>query len=189
MNPLLTQLAILLRKLSAILTTPLPATQPIQSVPATPVPTPVPTVLPTPVSVPPQPLRWDTPPRAWHATRVRCDEAGLSFAQKNILCACIFQESRFRVNPKPNENRDPHTNAVWSTDYGLVQVNDYYNIGPRKRFASIAEVLAHPEKGVDWMIETMKTTGGLMPWSSYKSGVYKQWIPLSSEMWTLASTS
>jgi hypothetical protein len=93
----------------------------------------------------PAPLRFDTPVHAYHSTRVLCDELGLSFAQKEVLSGCIMQESGFLTNPKPNHNIDPKTGRAWSTDWGIVQVNDYWNIGPGKPFPSVAYVLSHPE--------------------------------------------
>lgn len=151
----------------------------------------------TPVSTPPAPsplplpavLLWDTPKDAWHSTRVLCDDLGLTYEQKNILCACVFQESRFLTNPKPNQNKDPKTGLVWSTDYGIVQVNDHYHIGPGKDFPSVEYVIANPEKCIRWMIGIMKATGALQPWSSYTSGAYKEWLPALSPMWQLATPS
>lgn len=159
----------------------------VMDTPTTPAPIPAPAPTPVPV-VPPAPpaLIWDTQKDAWHSVRVLCDEMGLTYAQKNIVCACIFQESRFRVNPKPNENIDPKTGQVWSTDYGIVQVNDHFHIGPGKDFPSVEYVIANPEKCVRWMISVMKETGKLQPWSSYSTGAYLEWLPATSPMWALA---
>lgn len=133
-----------------------------------------------------QPLLWDTPKQAYHSTRVMCDDAGLSYTQKNILCACVYQESGFLTNPKPNENKDPKTGKVWSTDYGIVQVNDYWHIGDGKTFPSVEYVLTHPDKCIAWMINIYRTTGALQPWSSFVSGAYQQWLSPTSPMWALA---
>ncbi len=151
-----------------------------------PVPPVVPEV-PKPMEPAPPPveiLLWDTPKEAWHSTRVLCDRADLTYTQKNTLCACVYQESRFLRNPKPNKNiRD---GVVWSTDFGIVQVNDYFHIGIGKKFPSVQYVLDNPQKCIQWMIDTYRTTGKLQPWSSWVSGVYKQWLPLTSPMWELA---
>lgn len=149
-----------------------------------------------PASVPPvqaptkpvePPLLWDTPQHAFHSTRVICDEMGLTYDQKNIVCACIFRESEFNNNAI-GKNKDPETGKVWSTDWGIVQVNDTkgWHIGRGLRFASVEDVLANPEKGVRWMISVMKETGKLTPWSSYTTKAYAQFIPKTSRMWKLA---
>jgi hypothetical protein len=153
---------------------------------------PMPESTPPPQQTPPTPptpevLRWDTPQRAWHATRVRCDVRGLNLTQKNTLCACIYQESRFLANPKPNKNIDPRTGKVWSTDYGIVQINDYWHIGAGKDFPNVEYVISRPETGVEFMIDEMVRTGALRSWSSYTSGAYRQWLPLTSSMWNLAT--
>ncbi len=126
----------------------------------------------------PQPLSFATPKQAWHAVRVMCDNAGLSFTQKNILCACVFQESEFN-------NKAIGKNAN-STDWGIIQVNDKYNIGVGKMFPSVQYVLNNPDRCVAWMIHTMKVTGKLEPWASFTSGAFHQWLPLTSKMWLLA---
>lgn len=140
------------------------------------------------VVVPPKPvgLLWGTQKEAWHSVRVLCDEAGLTYAQKNIVCACVYQESGFLTNPKPNQNKDPKTGHVWSTDYGIAQVNDYWHIGPGKTFPSVQYVLDNPEKVMRWMISVMKKTGALQPWSSYVTGAYLKWLDTRSVMWDLS---
>lgn len=162
-----------------------PDTMPLKApvVPAEPVIAPTPTI-PTPVQ--PEPVQvivepnWNTRRGARKETRILCDSAGLTFQQKNDICACIFQESGFLTNPKPNQNKDKATGEVWSTDYGIVQVNTYFNIGVGKEFASVEEVLTNPSKCVQWMINTLKSTGELQPWASWTTGAYKQWLPAVS---------
>jgi|CXWL01.1.fsa_nt_gi hypothetical protein len=135
----------------------------------------------------PPALLWDTPKQAFHSTRVLCDIHELTYDQKNIVCACIFRESEFNNNAI-GRNKDPKTGKVWSTDWGIVQVNDTkgWHIGKGLRFSSVEDVLANPEKGVLWMIEEMKTTGRLQPWSSYTTKTYTQFLPKTSRMWNLA---
>lgn len=139
---------------------------------------------PEPVAPPepepaPKPLRWSTPQEAYHSTRVICDEIGLTLEQKNIVCACIYQESQFKNNAV-GKNKT-------STDWGLVQVNDTpgWHIGPGLRFKSVQDVLDNPEKAVRWMVQTMKDTGKLQPWASYTSSAYQQWLSTGSPMWKL----
>ena len=131
---------------------------------------------------------WDSPAHNWHNVRVICDNAGLTLEQKNILCACVYQESRFMTNPKPNQNKDPQTGKVWSTDYGIVQVNDHFHIGAGKDFPSVEYVLNNPAKCVEWMVNIYKETGSLQPWSSYSTGAYKQWLAPDSPMWALSTS-
>lgn len=128
---------------------------------------------------------FSTPQNAFHSTRVLCDEMGLTYGQKNILCACVFQESEFHVNPRPNQNKDPKTGQVWSTDYGIVQVNDHFHIGKGKDFPSVQYVLDNPEACIRWMIGIYKATGALQPWSSFSTGAYKKWLLPLSPMWLL----
>lgn len=127
---------------------------------------------------------WDTAPHMYHNVRVLCDEAGLNVEQKNILCACIYQESRFN-NAAVNHNRSA-TGAILSTDYGLCQVNDYYHTAPTGTpFASVSDVIDNPSKVVSWMI-SMYQKGLLKQWVSYSSGAYAQWLQTDSPMWKLA---
>lgn len=151
--------------------------------PAVPNPTPMPTVPPTvPES---EVLKWSTPKEAFHSTRVIADEMGLTLVQKNVLCACLFQESRFDNNAVCL-NRDK-SGRVWSRDISLVQVNTYFHIGPGKEFPSEDYVLSHPEACVRWMAGILKRTGGLAPWVSWSSGAYRRWLSTDSPMWALAS--
>lgn len=148
--------------------------------------------VPAPVEEKPDPrlaeLSWGKPKGAYKLTRIMCDEEGLTKRQKDIVCACIFQESRFMnryTNGKPVINENKKNGKVWSTDYGIVQVNDYWHIGPGKTFPSVAYVMDNPDKMVRWMVREMKRTGRLQPWSSYVTGAYKQWLSTSSPMWAL----
>ena len=131
--------------------------------------------------VAPSKLLWDTPKQAYHSVRVICDEMGLVLIEKNTLCACIYQESRF-LNTAVGKNKN-------STDWGIVQVNDTkgWHIGTGLQFPSVQYVLENPEKCVRWMIRTYKSTGTLTPWASYTSGAYKQWLLPASPMWKLKS--
>ena len=132
-------------------------------------------------------LLWDTPKHAFHSTRVICDMLELTVEQKNVVCACIYQESEFNNNAV-GKNKNPKTGKVWSTDFGMVQVNDTkgWHIGKGLRFSSVQDVLDNPEKAVVWMISVMRDTGKLQPWASFTSGAYKKWLPKTSEMWALA---
>lgn len=116
---------------------------------------------------------WDIPAQARHNVRALCDLAGLSLGDKNIITACIARESGFDNNAKC-ENKDA-TGKVWSTDWSLVQCNDFYHIGPNKDFPSVEYVLANPAIMVNWMIQCMKE-GRLNMWVSYSSGIYKRYL-------------
>lgn len=161
----------------------MPPEAPIE--PDEPEPQPEPVPAPVAPSVAPQTLLWDTPQQAYRSTRMICDEMGLTYAQKNIVCACIYQESQFN-NEAVGRNRDSQGNIL-STDWGIVQVNDTkgWHIGPGLRFKSIQEVLDNPEKAVRWMVSVMKGTGRLQLWASYTSGAYMKWLVDNSPMWKL----
>jgi hypothetical protein len=128
---------------------------------------------------------WDSPAHNWHNVRVLCDKRGLPVGQKDLICACVFQESQFN-NHAIHENKDNQTGQLWSTDWGIVQVNDFYHCGPGKEFPSAAYVVANPEAAVDWMI-TMYLNGRLSAWASYSTGAYRQWLKSTSPMWALAT--
>lgn len=163
-----------------------------QPLPTPVVVTPVVTTTQTPVIAPSPssaidpdagPLFWDTPKHIFHAVRVTCDLNDLTVDEKNILCACIYQESRFN-NGAINHNRDSAGNVL-STDYGLCQINDYYHIGANKDFPNVAFVVNNPDKVFGWMISMYKH-GLLKQWVSYSSGAYKQWLEENSPIWDLA---
>lgn len=136
-------------------------------------------ITPEPEPVPPPPtLLWDTQKHSYHSTRVLCDEMGLSLEEKNLICACIYQESQFK-NSAVGRNSN-------TTDWGIVQVNDYYHIGAGKDFPSVEYVVNNPEKMVRWMIRCYKQ-GQLKMWASYSTGVYKHWLIPTSPMWLLKS--
>lgn len=120
-------------------------------------------------------LAWDTRGNCSHSVRVLCDKSGLTVNEKNIIWACVKQESNFLTNPKPNENMDD-SGHVWSTDYGIVQINDYYHIGKGKDFPSVQCVLDNPQACVQWMIDMYKE-GKLYMWSSYSTGAYLTHLP------------
>lgn len=124
----------------------------------------------TPVKVP-ETLDWSNPISAKHAVRVTCDRQGLSLINKNIISACIEEESNFDNNAIcHNKNTE---GIVTSSDWGIVQCNDHYHIGEGKDFPSVDYVLANPEKMVLWMINMFKV-GKLNMWVSYSSGAYKK---------------
>lgn len=139
---------------------------------------------PAPVTPPPPENLWDTPKRAWHSTRAICDAQGLTFAQKNEICATIYGESEFN-NKAICLNKDKQ-GRVWSADRGLAQINDYFHVAPRGPFASSDDIENRPEKAVNFMISAYQT-GRIDLWVAHKTGRYKQFLPQSSKMWTLAS--
>ncbi len=120
---------------------------------------------------------WSTPEKARHSVRVICDEHGLSLKLKNIVTACIMQESQF--NPKAISPK----NKNGTRDWGIVQINDGGNhlgvpywIGPTRLFENTQEVLDNPEKGVRFMAKETKKYGYPKWWSSYSTGAYKKWM-------------
>lgn len=129
-------------------------------------------------------LDWSTAKGAYHATRVICDQLGLTVDEKNLICSCIYQESGFHNTAKNINERSDGT--IGSTDWGLCQVNDRFHIGIGKDFPSVQYVLDNPDKIVTWMIEMYKH-GKLGIWVSYSSNAYRKWLIPSSPMWLLKS--
>lgn len=137
-------------------------------------------VLPTPT---PESLDWTTQKGAYHAVRVTCDDKGLTLDEKNLICACIFQESRFYNKAKCENKKD---GKVWSTDWGICQINDYWQVGVGKPFSSAQEIVDNPQKAVEFMISMYKSRN-LKAWVSYSSGAYETWLMPASPMWKLVS--
>ncbi len=125
---------------------------------------------------------WSNQKHAYHNVRVLCDRAGLTLTEKNLICACIYQESTF-LNSSIGRNKNS-AGVTTSTDWGLCQINDYFNIGKGKPFPSVEYVVNNPQKAVEWMIK-MYQAGKLGLWSSYKFGAYKRWLKPASVMWLL----
>jgi hypothetical protein len=137
----------------------------------------LPTNLPTMETVTPNPdalLDWSLIVGAHHNVRALCDLGGLTYAQKEVLTACVRVESGFDINAE-HKNKD-NTGAVWSIDWGIVQINSWFHIGAGKDFPSVEYVLANPEACVRWMCQYYLTHGDLGAWSSFTSGDYKQWL-------------
>lgn len=126
---------------------------------------------------------WSLPSNAYHNTRVLCDLAGLTLDEKNLICACVFQESQFK-NTAVCRNKNAQ-GVVTSSDWGICQINDWYHIGIGKDFSTVDYVVANPDKCIQWMI-AMYQHGMLKQWVSYSSGAYKQWLLPNSPMWRLA---
>jgi hypothetical protein len=117
---------------------------------------------------------WDTPVNCRHNVRVLCDLSGLSWYAKSVITACVEQESGFN-NGAVNHNINSE-GLITSSDWGIVQINDRYHIGPNLEFVSVQFVLDHPQTCVQWMIDMYKA-GKLSMWSSYSSGAYKRFMP------------
>lgn len=167
---------------------PPPEEEPIELPPVVPT-VPEPTA-PIPAPVDPDNIfyPWDSPKHNYHNVRVLCDRSNLTVSEKNIICACIYQESQFYnylPNGKPVSNQNRLANgSVGSTDWGICQVNDYYHLGVGKDFPSVNFALANPDKVVAWMIG-MYQHGLLRQWVSFSSGAYRQWLSTASPMWIL----
>jgi len=160
-----------------------------------PTPTPAPAPKPTPASNPDE-IRhpWSDPVIAHHNVRALCDLRGLTgtimidgkaWLKKDVLTACVYQESEFRNwkadgsimrNDNWAINKTSGHRYLASTDWGLVQINDWYHIGPGKDFPSVQYVGDNPQTCVEWMIDYFKTHGHLNAWVSFSSGAYKQWL-------------
>lgn len=117
---------------------------------------------------------WSIKEAAHHNVRVLCDLEGLTFEQKQVLTACVMVESGFDINAI-HYNKDG-AGKITSTDFGIVQVNDYWHIGAGKDFPSSEYVLSHPEECVRWMCQYYKQHGDLNAWVSFSAGLYKQYL-------------
>lgn len=94
--------------------------------------------------------------------RRKCKEHGLTLKQSHELFQTVQCESNF--NPKAKlENKD-NNGKVWSTDWGICQINDYWWIGTNKTFPSVDYVLNNPDKCIDWMCK------------QFKAGNEKYWV-------------
>lgn len=151
--------------------TPLPAPDVLPS-DLTPAPDPD-TLVPDPGPAPEVPkYLWDTRANIIHSIRVLCDEYGLSWTEKADLCATIEAESNFNLKAK---NQNKRGGKVISTDWGIVQINDFYHIGTGKSFPSVEYVLDNPEKCVRFMIVNFEA-GKKDWWIAYKSGAYRKFV-------------
>jgi hypothetical protein len=121
---------------------------------------------------PPEPYMWDTTANSRHSVRVICDEMGLTLTEKNIITACIQQESNFNNKAIGRNMKDGN---LLSTDWGICQINDYWHVGPGKKWSSVAQIINNPDKAVKWMIQMYKQ-GQLKLWVSYSSGAYKKYL-------------
>lgn len=136
---------------------------------------PTPPTMPPHATLPPETTYlWDSPANARHSIRVICDELGLTVFEKNLITACIQQESGFK-NTAIGQNRDK-AGKLLSTDWGICQINDYWNVGIGKRWSSVEQIVKNPDKAVKWMIE-MYRQGHLNLWVSYSSKAYLKYMP------------
>lgn len=139
---------------------------------------------------------WDTKENIRHSCRVICDEEGLAVSDKNDMVATIQAESGFNLtiknlNGKWKNKLDENGNQIYdkqtgvpireyvvlSTDWGLCQINDYWNIGAGKPFPSVDFVLNNPEKVVRWMCgEWKRGEFSKQKWIAYKNGSYKNYL-------------
>lgn len=135
-------------------------------------------------------VAWDNQKHNYHNARVLCDLSFLTLEEKNMICACLYQESGF-YNYLPNGNPVKHENlslagVLLSTDWGISQINDYWHVQKYPDFPSAEYIMENPQKAVQFMIDAYKE-GGLNQWVSYSSGAYKQWLLSTSPMWSLAT--
>ena len=117
---------------------------------------------------------WDTHDNAKHSARVIMDTFGLTWDEKDLLCAVIEGESSF-LNTAKNFNRNSK-GQMTSTDWGICQINDRYHIGQGNDFPSVQYVLDNPSEVVAWMCKMYKA-GHLNWWCAYANGYYKKFLP------------
>ena len=133
---------------------------------------PVKPVEPVAPAIPVSKFDWSTPQTARRATRLICEEEGLTTGQENDLCATVEAESGYKIGAK-------HENIVngqlSSTDWGIAQINDYWHIGKGKSFPSVQYVIDNPEACIRWMARLFKV-GKAHLWSAYKNGSYQKYL-------------
>lgn len=154
----------------------MPSTDNLDEVPAPPfVPASPPEALVRPVEpvlapeAPILPLLWDTPQNARHSVRVIADSEGLTFEQKNTMCATIGGESGW-ITTATNKNKNSK-GVITSTDWGICQWNDRYHgteITPD-------EAVHNPEKAVRLMCQYWKR-GQRNLWMAYVNNSYKRFL-------------
>lgn len=111
-----------------------------------------------------------------HNVRVLCDLGRLDLEGKNIITACIEQESDF------NPSAIGKLNSDGTQDFGICQFNNGKLhgiplwIGEGAYFTSTEEVLTNPTKCVNEMIAQYKL-GHIGWWVSFSSGAYKKFMP------------
>lgn len=111
---------------------------------------------------------WDTRAKVIHSCRVIMDEYHIGWKDKATICSVIEGESNFNIHAI-NHN----TNG--SIDYGLVQMNSQYWIGPGKYFKDVDEVYTKPEKSVRFICESF-LAGRIDRWYAYTNGSYKKFL-------------
>jgi hypothetical protein len=179
MNKVLEQLKQTLLKLSAYVATLQTSPQAAQALPqATQQPKPALTLPLAPKPVPVASLSilqapWSDPVVAHHNVRVICDQELLTYDQKEILTACVFQESAFHINAVNHNTviEADGTRRITSTDNGICQWNDYFH----GKEITPDEALHNPEKAIRLMCAYWKA-GRMKQWVSYSSGAYKKWL-------------
>ena len=98
---------------------------------------------------------------------------GLTVQMKDILCACVEVESGF--NPLAVHYNKDKTGAIWSADWGICQINDWFNVGVGKPFPSTDFVLQNPQIDIQWMCD-MFLQGKESMWSSYSQKLYLRYL-------------
>jgi len=107
----------------------------------------------------------------WKNVRIICDQEGLTHQEKEELCATVWGESAFNTNARL-DNRDV-SGAVWSTDWGICQWNDYWH---GKEISSY-DAVHDPEKAVRLMCKYWKRgLASKKQWVAFSSGRYAQFM-------------
>jgi hypothetical protein len=120
-------------------------------------------------------MNFNTPQLSRHSARVIMDTFGLTWDEKDLLCAVIQAESGFNNNAVCY-NRDKKGN-VMSEDRGICQINSFWHCGKGKTFPSVEYVVDHPEEAIKFMIR-MYEAGQLKLWCAYTNGSYKKYLPV-----------
>jgi len=130
---------------------------------------------PEATTVPKNAYLWDTREKSRHSVRLIADEEGLSVFQKNELCATIACETNNTFDPKITHQNKNAQGIVWSTDWGICQINDFYWVGEGKLFPSGEYIQQNPEKCVRWMCGKWRANK-MNLWGCYKNQGYKKYL-------------
>jgi hypothetical protein len=114
---------------------------------------------------------WQQLQAAWEKiVRLTCQEQGINAKDTEIIVAICYAESG--MNPHAI-----HHNENGTTDYGILQINDFWHIGPKKDFPTSDYVLQNPQACIVWMCGLIKKNeNNFNLWSTYKSNAYKKYL-------------
>lgn len=138
----------------------------------------IPPEIPDEITPDPSPFKWGNKGEVMLSIRQICDQYGLNWNDKAVICATLEAESDLDPSAIGKPNKDG------TQDFGLAQFNNGKNfwgvpywIGKGADFASVEEVLKNPEKNIRIFIREYKKYGYPKQWYGYKSPKYFEVLP------------